>query len=102
MLPKCLMNVCQKKSSMENYKKGKRKVQGVPQSQAAALTQEEEGTVKTKQAQIAQTYEKLENAAMVVSRSDARTPSNLPLKTSIYQQSRGNRFHRIEQSDKAS
>ena len=41
-------------------KKGKRKVQGVPQSQTAALPrhQEEEETVKTKQAQIEQTYEK--------------------------------------------
>ena len=42
-------------------KKGKRKDQGVPQSQAAALPrhQEEEETDKTKQAQIEQTYEKL-------------------------------------------
>ena len=42
------------------YKKGKRKVQGVPQSQTAALPrhQEEEETDKTKQAQIKQTYEK--------------------------------------------
>ena len=41
-------------------KKGKRKVQGVPQSQTAALPihQEEEDTDKTKQAQIEQTYEK--------------------------------------------
>ena len=40
--------------------KGKRKVQGVPQSQTAALPrhQEEEETDKTKQAQIEQTYEK--------------------------------------------
>ena len=40
--------------------KGKRKVQGVAQSQAAALPkyQEEEETDKTKQAQIEQTYEK--------------------------------------------
>ena len=40
-------------------KKGKRKVQGVPQSQAAALPrhQEEEDTGKTKQAEIEQTYE---------------------------------------------
>ena len=40
--------------------KGKRKVQGLPQSQAAALSvrQEEEDTDKTKQAQIEQTYEK--------------------------------------------
>ena len=41
-------------------KKGKRKVQGVPQSQNAALPrpQEEEETDKSKQAQIEQTYEK--------------------------------------------
>ena len=41
-------------------KTGKRKVQGVPQSQAAALSRhlEEEKTDKTKQAQIEQTYEK--------------------------------------------
>ena len=43
-----------------NQKKGKRKVQGVPQSQTAALPrpQEEEETDKSKQAQIEQTYEK--------------------------------------------
>ena len=41
-------------------KKGKRKVQGVPQSQTAALPrpQEEEETDKSKQAQTEQTYEK--------------------------------------------
>ena len=41
-------------------KNGKRKVQGVPQSQTAALPrpQEEEETDKSKQAQIEQTYEK--------------------------------------------
>ena len=41
-------------------KKGKRKVQGVPQSQTAALPrpQEEGETDKSKQAQIEQTYEK--------------------------------------------
>ena len=41
-------------------KKGKRKVQGVPQSQTAALPrpQEEEETDNSKQAQIEQTYEK--------------------------------------------
>ena len=41
-------------------KKGKRKVQGVPQPQTAALPrhQEEEETNKSKQAQIEQTYEK--------------------------------------------
>ena len=60
MLPECLMNVCQRKSSVENYK--------------------------------------MENAPMVVRRSDTRTPSKPPLKTSTYQQSRGNRLHRIEQS----
>ena len=39
--------------------KGKRKVQGVPQSQTAALPrhQEEEETDKIRQAQIEQTYE---------------------------------------------
>ena len=42
------------------YKKSKRKVQGVPQSQSEALPrpQEEEETDKSKQAQIEQTYEK--------------------------------------------
>ena len=42
------------------HKKGKRKVQGVPQSQTAALPrhQEEEETDKTKQVQIEQLYEK--------------------------------------------
>ena len=41
-------------------KKGKRKVQGVPQSQTPALPrpQEEEETDKSKQAQIEQTYKK--------------------------------------------
>ena len=41
-------------------KKGKRKVEGVPQSQTTALPrhQEEEETNKSKQAQIDQTYEK--------------------------------------------
>ena len=41
-------------------KKGKRKIQGVPQSQTAALPrpQEEEETDKSKQAQTEQTYEK--------------------------------------------
>ena len=41
-------------------KKGKRKVQGVPQSQTAALPrpQEEEETDKSKQAQTEQTHEK--------------------------------------------
>ena len=47
-------------SCKNNKKKGKRKVQGVPQSQTAALPrhQEEEETDKFKQAQIEQTYEK--------------------------------------------
>ena len=41
-------------------KKGKRNIQGVPQSQTAALPrhQEEEESDKSKQAQIEQTYEK--------------------------------------------
>ena len=41
-------------------KKGKRKVQGVPQSQTTALPryQEEEETDRTKQVQIEQMYEK--------------------------------------------
>ena len=41
-------------------KKGQRKVQGVPQSQAAALPghYEDKETDKTKQAQIEQTYKK--------------------------------------------
>ena len=44
----------------KNEKKGKKKVQGVPQSQTAALPrpQEEEETDKSKQAQTEQTYEK--------------------------------------------
>ena len=44
----------------EDEKKGKRKVQEVPQSQTAALPrpQEEEETDKSKQAQTEQTYEK--------------------------------------------
>ena len=46
--------------SISQLKKGKRKVQGVPQSQTAALPrpQEEEETDKSKQAQTEQTYEK--------------------------------------------
>ena len=45
---------------IEILKKGKRKVQGVPQSQTAALPrpQEEKETDKSKQAQTEQTYEK--------------------------------------------
>ena len=44
----------------ELEKKGERKVQGVPQSQTAALPRpvEEEETDKSKQVQIEQTYEK--------------------------------------------
>ena len=47
-------------SYLHSMKKGKRKVQGVPQSQIAALPrhQEKEKTDKSKQAQIDQTYEK--------------------------------------------
>ena len=43
----------------------------------------------------------MENAPMVVRRSDTRTPSKPSLKTLAYQQSRGNRLHRIEQSGEA-
>ena len=39
---------------------------------------------------------------MVVRRSDTRTPSKPPLETSTYQQSHGNRLHRIVQSGEAS
>ena len=48
------------KAAREVSKKGKRNVQGVPQSQTAALPrpQEEEETDKSKQAQTLQTYEK--------------------------------------------
>ena len=44
----------------DGKKQGKKNVQGVPQSQTAALLrpQEEEETDKSKQAQIEQTYEK--------------------------------------------
>ena len=47
-------------ATMHPTKKGKRKVQGVPQSQTAAFSwhQKEEKTDKTKQAQIEQTYER--------------------------------------------
>ena len=38
---------------------------------------------------------------MVVRRSDTRTPSKPPLKTSTYQQSYGNRLHKIVQSGEA-
>ena len=53
-----LLSLC--KSLYTGSRKGKRKVQGVPQSQTTALPrhQEEEETDKTKQAQIEQTYEK--------------------------------------------
>ena len=54
--------ICQKAQPLitSKKKKGKRKVQGVPQSQTAALPrpQEEEETDKSKQAQTEQTYEK--------------------------------------------
>ena len=47
-------------SVLKSLKTSKRKVQGVPQSQTAALPrpQEEEETDKSKQAQTEQTYEK--------------------------------------------
>ena len=53
-----IQEILQSRSTVfPSSKKGKRKVQGVPQSQAAALSghQEEEETDKTKQAQIEQT-----------------------------------------------
>ena len=52
--------VREKSRECHNHKKGKRKVQKVPQLQTAALPrhQEEEETDKSKQAQIEQTYEK--------------------------------------------
>ena len=48
---------------LKHYEKGKGKVQGVPQSQTAALPrpQEEEETDKSKQAQTKQMYEKHKN-----------------------------------------
>ena len=52
--------VREKSMECHSHKKGRRKVQGVLQSQAAALPkhQEEEKTDKTKQTPIEQTYEK--------------------------------------------
>ena len=52
--------LCFEVGGIFNCKKGKRNVQGVPQSQTAALPrpQEEEETDKSKQAQTEQTYEK--------------------------------------------
>ena len=54
------LHTVMKQRTWREYKKGKRKVQGVPQSQTAALPrpQEEEKTDKSKQAQTEQTYEK--------------------------------------------
>ena len=60
MLPGCMRNVCQRKSSIENLKWAK--------------------------------------APMVVRRSDTKTPSKPPSRISTYQQSRGNKLHRTEQS----
>ena len=55
-----LADLCPLTTSQWNDIKSKRKVQGVPQSQTAALPrpQEEEETDKSKQAQTEQTYEK--------------------------------------------
>ena len=52
--------IMNKTDYIKEKKKGKRKVQGVPQSQTVALPrpQEEEETDKCNQAQIEQTYEK--------------------------------------------
>ena len=56
----CRQTRCMIISASVLMKKSKRKVQGVPQSQTAALPrpQEEEETDKSKQAQTEQTYEK--------------------------------------------
>ena len=53
-------NIIRSLMKMYSYEKGKRKFQGVPQSQTAAFPrpQEEEETDKSKQAQTEQTYEK--------------------------------------------
>ena len=59
-VPQSQENVREKSRECHNHKKGKRKVQGVPQLQTTALPrpQEEEETDKSKQAQNEQTYEK--------------------------------------------
>ena len=58
--PQSMFESRNKKNSLYPYKKGKRKVQGTPQSQTAAppRQQEEERNDKTKQAEIEQMYEK--------------------------------------------
>ena len=58
--PNFLNHVSNDSEIKKKKKKGKRKVQGVPQSQTAALPrpQEEGETYKSKQAQIEQTYKK--------------------------------------------
>ena len=55
-------------------KKGKRNVQGVPQSQTAALPrhQEEEETDKSKQAQIDQTYENTKISSLLRGNRNAK------------------------------
>ena len=60
MCPGTFENIQRLYSRVISKNKGKRKVQGVPQSQTAALPrpQEEEETDKSKQAQTEQTYEK--------------------------------------------
>ena len=57
------------------YIKGKRKVQGVPQSQTAALPrpQEEEETDKSKQAQTEQTYESTKISSLFPKRGNRNT-----------------------------
>ena len=54
---------CRRLSSVNVFKKGKKKVQAVPQLQAAAHPrhEEEEETDKTKLERIEQTYEKYED-----------------------------------------
>ena len=57
--PSYISDLLKPTSQTQTRKKGKRKVQGVPQSQTTALPrhQEEEETDKTKEAQIEQMYE---------------------------------------------
>ena len=57
-----LVTANKKKKKKKKKKKSKRKVQGVPQSQTAALPrhQEKQEINKTKQAQIEQTYENIQ------------------------------------------
>ena len=68
------------KATQRINKKGKRKVQGVPQSQTAAFPrpQEEEETDKSKQAQTEQTYEKLTSLGKLGAKSFLLRKLSLP------------------------